>query len=473
MKKSFNQKKWEMVYVGIWVIAHIFICTICIDITSPADIAVIATIQLFINMMLILFIQHTLLSISIMFLIFSYVLHLGQFALLLLGEYAVVPTANIFERVSEETLVYAARYILYAHTFVALGILLSSAWKTQIKIKRRVCIYDRGNISANGLCLAGVILFVIGIIPSMYINFKKIQLMREGGYYNTFGYTAQTGGIIFFISNLWQIGVMLFFAAYHDRIWRCRILYLFSVGYLAVSMLTGGRITALMYIVTISLMYFEVIEKITWKKSLLMGGVGLLGINYVVNIGLSRNSAGMAGFKLEESFLTVLAKVLAEFGGAMHTLALTLEHIPIDTPFAYGKTYLYSLIMLMPNLGWPDRVVSAIRYVDYIKEYTTSGLGGSYIGEVYFNFGLLGIPFFALIGFGLGRLDRLIRSSIKAIDWIRLITILGVVPYVFIWTRSYFKDMVRPLVWQAILLLILYKVFQGERIDDFDNNSGL
>lgn len=418
-------------------------------------ICILGTIQIVLNIITVCISARCLLSVSMLFISFSYILHLGQYTLQLLNT-NVVPTANIFQKASESLLIRSGQYVITAQAFICVGIMVYHYLLSAVHVRRKNKWYSIDGVNSAALKYVGAVLFVAGIIPSIIIHLNKIKLMMEGGYYNTFSYSAETGGIRFFISNLWQIGILLWMMVYQGRLWKCRFLYIGSVGYLMLTMLSGSRMTALMYIVMFTLFYLKVIEPLNFKKAVLFLCIGIWAASYIVQIGLTR-SGGTGGIN---GLQDVFAKVLAEFGGTIYSVTLIMEHIPHDVSFAYGSTYLLSPIYVFPNFGqWPEGILAITRFVDYIKGFTSSGLGGTYIGEMFYNFGHAGGVFFFLTGLFLAWLDWKINDAISRKDWLCLTICMGVLPYVFMWTRSFFKDMIRPLVWQAILLLFLYRIF--------------
>lgn len=434
---------------------QLLILVIAIGCSDIIGICLLASIQAVVNMITVVIASRCLLSVSIFFLFFSYVLHMGQYTLHILDT-KVVPSVDLFKKIPEDLLIHSGRYVIIAQTFVCIGIVVYHYFLYFIRVRKQTRWYHSDTINFTIFKYIAAILFVTGIVPSIIIHLNKIKLMLEGGYYNTFSYAAETGGIKFFVSNIWQMGVLLWLIVYKCHPWKCRILYAGSVGYLMLTMLSGSRMTALTYIMMFTLFYLKVIEPLDLRKAILFTGIGFLSAGYIVQIGLTRS-----GGNGEINGLTdVCAKVLAEFGGTLYSVALTIEHFPKDASFAYGRTYLLSPIYALPNLGqWPDEILSYTRFVDYIKDFTTSGLGGTYIGEVYFNFGYWGIFFFFFIGIVLAWYDKKINSAIVRKDWFCLLICMGVLPYIFIWTRSYFKDMIRPLIWQSILLIALYRLF--------------
>lgn len=445
----------------------IFLQVLCVSIVAGSNsistIAWSGLFQLIISVLYIIKIQGEKMSVSIFFIIFSFILHLGQY-MLSIFDTGVTPSVDITKKVSEGILISTGQYIIYAHVCLSIGIVLYL-----IKIKNisiRIGKLGRNNydkkIELNNsiLKIIAYIMLLIGLPLSVQMNYTLIRLMMVGGYYNTFGYYSNNNGIKTQLANMWILGIIILLFLNSEKKKRCRLLLGCSLIYLFATMLTGGRIMAMMNTVTIVFFYFRIIEKPKGVKTVLLATVGLVLVEYIVNIGLSRASGFGVSLEFGTSIKELVGEVLAEFGGTSYSLALLIEHVPKDINYAFGVTYPLSLIYVLPNFGWASwEIISTTVFTDYLRPYTNSGIGGTYIGEAYFNAGYLGLLFIFLFGLFLGWYDTKIRKYLKQENWLKLLAYIGTMPYLLMITRSFIKDVVRPFVWILIAVTVLYHIF--------------
>jgi len=154
----------------------------------------------------------------------------------------------------------------------------------------------------------------------------------------------------------------------------------------------------------------------------------------------------------------------AEMGTSIRPLVDTADLIGPGS-YRFGKTYLVGLEGVLPNLSlrWqpspsqsidelpPSHWITAIVEPWAYRNY--GGIGFSAVAEPYMNFGTPGvIVFFLVLGFLLGRLERIsIRSAYALASWALVLGSL-------LWTtRNDFSSFFRPAIWGFLCLgLIRY-----------------
>lgn len=167
---------------------------------------------------------------------------------------------------------------------------------------------------------------------------------------------------------------------------------------------------------------------------------------------------------LREAYASIdnpLSFIFRELGGSLATLAYTLQYVPKEKPFEMGWGYLYGLSTIVPNFFWD--IHPAIKHgtasdwlinrVDPTTAELGGGLGFSFIGEAYYNFGFgLGIVALFVIGLTLS----LIFSAFS-----RLPGFLGVaasailLTYLSHYARGEMASWARPLVWYVIFPVLV------------------
>ncbi|WDC84195.1 hypothetical protein PL321_18425 [Caloramator sp. mosi_1] len=76
---------------------------------------------------------------------------------------------------------------------------------------------------------------------------------------------------------------------------------------------------------------------------------------------------------------------MEEISGTIHTVQITMEKMGNELKYAKGMTYIKSLLLIFPNIGG---ILDNILYTStYGKMLNVPYIGGSYIGEIYYNFG--------------------------------------------------------------------------------------
>lgn len=168
---------------------------------------------------------------------------------------------------------------------------------------------------------------------------------------------------------------------------------------------------------------------------------------------------------------------LLEIGGVSTVVAYVVKTVPHEWPYRWGQSYWLALKTSIPNFGSgiaasEREAVSSGGIVnrDMLSEmhpadwYTFvvdrwmfdsgGGAGFSTIAEAYLNFGTWGVVgFFALLGFGLGRLDR---ADVRADG--RVLVGAGALLWPLLKTvRNTFGVFVKPLVF-IVLTIVVWKL---------------
>jgi hypothetical protein len=161
---------------------------------------------------------------------------------------------------------------------------------------------------------------------------------------------------------------------------------------------------------------------------------------------------------------------LREMGGTMATLAYTMDLVPNDRDYEYGKTYAFAALTILPNIFGTARHPSVergtasdwlVRTVSYNTASSGGGLGYSFIAEAYLNFGWMGPPLvMILLGFGMASLESFAAASASP----AATSLAGVVLFfALIYARSESTDIVRSIVWCGWMPLALLALFVAQK----------
>ena len=177
-----------------------------------------------------------------------------------------------------------------------------------------------------------------------------------------------------------------------------------------------------------------------------------------------------------ESLLTGYSSVnnpavvsIAEMGGTLQTIALTIELVPSIRPFDYGLQYIYSTFTVLPNIFWNIHPTIAhgtpaawlVQTVDPFTAAAGGGLGYSFIAEAYLNLGFWGAPLVLLvIGF---LFTRFVIWASWSDDPAKFAAIAVFLASFMFFTRQDSTGVIRPLVWYSLLPYITSLLLPNRR----------
>lgn len=103
------------------------------------------------------------------------------------------------------------------------------------------------------------------------------------------------------------------------------------------------------------------------------------------------------------------------------------------------------LTPIMDNIAFTTRFVNKYSY------------GGSYVGELYYNFGLFSYFVAPLIGIVVGRVSSILNYCVRNKYYINGSFYIMVFYGFILWIRGYANALPRGIVWGAALIAIIYK----------------
>jgi oligosaccharide repeat unit polymerase len=202
---------------------------------------------------------------------------------------------------------------------------------------------------------------------------------------------------------------------------------------LVIFLLSGNRSTAFFPLLLGVVLWAKTGRRIPTLAAVGMAALTLLSIPI---IGSLRNEAAYGNLTLdsiaESSTYASVSGALAELGGSVGVLAITLQAIPAEEPYRLGVSYISYLRNLIPNIGFsqdlsedprqvmqqslsftdglrqlsPSRWASVKVYGVQVALYKNFGVGFSAVAEPYFNFGYWGVVgFFLMVGVFFARME--------------------------------------------------------------------
>ena len=213
-------------------------------------------------------------------------------------------------------------------------------------------------------------------------------------------------------------------------------------------------------------MYNYLVKKFT-KKWLLIGCLGgfcfLQILSYVAEVRVESNrSVNVESIQLEENRAV---DAIAEMGGTMFCLIKTMNLVPEQQDYRYGKSYVYAFTSLIPNLGFWD-IHPAKREANLSHWLTNSlgldyGTGFSMCAEAYANFGDFGFIIFFFWGLFIAHIFGKIEISVIEKVYSMLAFLLILFWFCLTLPRNNFINLVRPLFFIAGPVYLYCAKFKG------------
>ena len=412
-------------------------------INNPYFLTWICVIQLIVAIFNVRHSGYNIFSFPVLFVFFSFVFHVFRlFYYYLTGDESLM---TVFWYRDSKSISDAVHFYLLTMFFLTSGVLLSN--------KRGYQPIKKYNIEDMNICLGGIILFVIGIIPKLMINYEQFIIGQTKGYLEVYEVDLTGRGTL---ATLVYPGIFMILIANRTKKNLCNVIILVTGLYEMIIMLSGNRFASLSFLLTIMLVYITYINKISIKKTFFYVVIFVLVVAFLNTIRENRlDGIGQMNFwelYLEQLKENPIVSLGCELGGTLNTLILSIKHFPKVCPYAYGMSYL----MFIPNLIPKINIHMSYDFLTFINNFPRrDALGGDFMGELYFNFSYFGSIFGIIIGYFVAKIQRIFEQYDN--NNISAVICTPIICYSFYYIRGYFSAY-RIAIYHIIIISILVNI---------------
>lgn len=294
-------------------------------------------------------------------------------------------------------------------------------------------------------------LFAIGIGPRLYYDFSYLNYGLLNGYHGTALYIPQFVNTLAFFADAAVLMKLLTFGEKKSA----TVLFVIVVAYKSIMMLSGSRQESFVFIIMFSYIYFFINKKVKTRQLLIYVIIGYFILAFIMTVGEIRVGSFQSisvffDIFLEKASLGFFGDMFGEFGSAFTTLVKTINDTPSQVQYGFGLSYVTGILSAIPTFVSKIPVLSDM--TAYIVQYRgIANFGGSILGELFFNFGWIGLCVTPIIGRLIGNINLSIERM-KNANGVNMqgfkSTILAIALLLLV--RGYFSDMVQKIVWLFI-----------------------
>jgi len=288
------------------------------------------------------------------------------------------------------------------------------------------------------------------------------------------------GGRFYFVSrDIALVSIAIYCASsglLHRTFMAGKVFWIFPFGYLLGLLAFGDRggFVRIAPAPIIAFHYFQRRIKIRWVIA------GTLVLFFVMGVlALTRDIVMLDIQKVTKVYIeerqteghNIITRTALEFGVSLKMVVAAMKFVPETHPYWYGKSYLDSLPIVVPNiLPGPVRMPGGVDvWLNDVAfgHIRTHGRGGSIAMEAYTNFGFIGgLLVFVLLG---GFYRSLYEMFLAKPGFTETVILMGATCGLMWWTRNTMSLYIRPLVWSTLAALILGRLF---KLSDFESDNG-
>jgi hypothetical protein len=244
-------------------------------------------------------------------------------------------------------------------------------------------------------------LLIIAFIPGFYYYLNDLQNVLQGGYkavYSdaSFGY----GSILKRIGNLLPLSLMMLMVVNKSK-----NLFILGILFSGSQMLFGNRGLPILEVFTFLLLYNFYVKKIN-RKNILQILLSSYIVLYLFTVIRSYRNISLRDWIFDSTVWhsiliekNPIIEVVYELGTAIAPTISAINLFPDVINFQYGSTFFYTIISSVPDFFGirPEHIEKFGNIITIIAEKQGSAFGGSFVAEVFSNFGWV-TPVFMILG---------------------------------------------------------------------------
>lgn len=419
----------------------------------------LSTVQLILALIILKMNKNSILSITAIFLVLSYLFHFGQAIIIAYGFNDIYAHRSILSITSPESFLKAMYFAMVSHYFITLGMVWSSTTRKPLLV-----IQDNENIMLNRLKFIAIIVLIVTIVPLIYLDVLKIITVKSSGYVSTYEtYTTGINKFLHLFAQFARPAITLLLISYKSDKKKANLIFGLSSLYFILMMISGDRGTNIIYLLTNIFVYYKIIRNLKTRNIIILAIIGYFFMGFVSTISILRDTSqisidGLIHYYKYRSSDGIIYSVLREFGLTIKTLIYSIDFTSASSDYNYGLTYIFSWMNLSPKL--PDFIVNSFStHFTFVKSFPFAyqeSLGGSYLGELFYNFGWFGSIISFFVGRLIGNIDNSIENAIDNKNWVVFSLLMILFPNLLLWVRGYFVELIFRLFWLGTFVLLIY-----------------
>ena len=471
--KKINQNK--LFSSLIYSIINLLLMLVLINNKSNLNLTTyLSALQLVISLILIKVNKQNIISIATIFLLFSYLFHFGQSVIIAFGFNDIYAHRSILSITSNDLYVKAMYFAMISHCFVTLGIVWSKPYNSTM-----LAVHDNEDLMLKKLRTVSFIVLAITLFPLIYLDIQKIFAVKTGGYLST--YDTYAFGINKYLNLFAQFArpaITMLIISFKNYKKKAKIVFGISSIYFIIMMISGDRGTNLIFLLTNIFVFYKIIIQIKIKTVLVILVFAYFFLGFITSISILRDTSqisieGLIYYYKYRSADGIIYSTLREFGSTIKTLIYAIQFTTEISDYNYGLTYVWSWLNISPKL--PESVVN---YLSADFTFTRSfpvayqdSLGGSYLGELYYNFGWMGSALAFFVGRFIGKINDTIESSVNNKNWLLFSILMILFPNIILWVRGYFVELLFKVFWLGLFTIVIYYSTKKSKMEHINESK--
>lgn len=281
------------------------------------------------------------------------------------------------------------------------------------------------------------------------------------GYYGVLAVNEKIPGIIAVLAGMWYAIIPLYYLSLKNsnNNKKCNMYCILVLLYLCATMLTGGRGHQVVAIISLMIVVLLTSKRINLKMLSKYAMYSLIGVVFIDIIYSMRETSisqflnDFGSFTESTSKSNIIVETIGTFGETIYTPYLVIEQFGHEIKPFFGEAFLKSIVSIWPDIFHSFKTINNEAIYTKVLD-TESAIGGSFAGEMYYNFGSLYPLPSIFFGALFQKLSSKIVSSLTTKHYIQAYLPVVIFALSLWWIRDCIGNLTRQIVWMIALMYL-------------------
>lgn len=393
-----------------------------------------------------------------------FVFFFGQVVNEVLGV-SVVRGIDTFAIFNDDEINKSLKFTIFAYSGVWIGVFIGEFIK-EPNLKVDSSLSDE--LFLSYLYRYGLFLIAIGILPKLYIDISRVFLYMQFGY-NPLKINVMSGYMIS-IQNLVEYGIICLILSRKLTKKKADAIVVISCMYQILPFMCGVRARSVIFIIVLLYVFFRNYVKFNFKNFIVLlfcFVMFLVCCNVVMLVrGTVEVSADEVMFVIQNQMKSPIFETFQEFGNTLASITAAIVSFQ-DCPESFTGVFnmFIRTLIVCPKI---EALFPEIREIFYVNGNFNnnidfvSSLGGSFVCELYFDYGVLGILMAILIGVHVEMLNKICESQINRAK-LTLVLSIPLLCGTLWWIRDHQITLYRDF-FVCLFTMLMFALLQHNRI---------
>lgn len=289
---------------------------------------------------------------------------------------------------------------------------------------------------------------ILQLAVALYLGYNGVNIVMR-----------MVPGIIACLGNMWYAVIPIYYLTLlqENKRTKARNLVIWTIGYMCITMLTGNRGHQVVAIICLLIIVYLTQNKHSVKNLIKYGVYGVVGLFFIDIVYAFRETSiteffsNFSSFTESEDNTNIIIETIGTFGESIFTPYLVIDGMGTSFSPFFGEAFLKSIVGVIPDAtGIFKNINDQAIFTRQLG--TENAIGGSFAGEMYYNFkNLYPVPSL-IIGAIFSIISQKVNLMVRLKHYAAVTFSIAVCGLFIWWVRDSVGNLTRQVCWMWLLI---------------------